>query len=173
MKEDIWYYEQSCSAFKGTNANPSPPKGAFFISREASSGRTNIQRRKSSDAGNRFIKATEDKVTDAHPWALATFCVEVPEGAPKVGERLKHSHDRMLRLRPDGSKLTWSVAAMERFGEPGRAPKPFFITWDDPSMRPDKVGTSDYLLSSKNRVCGRMRRKKPWVRCKCCMSQHP
>ena len=28
---------------------------------------------------------------------------------------------------------------MERFEEPGRAAKPFFITWDDPSIRPDKV----------------------------------
>ncbi len=45
----------------------------------------------------------------------------------------------MTRLRPDGSKLTWRVATMSRFDEPGRAPKPFFITWDDPSLRPDKV----------------------------------
>ncbi len=45
----------------------------------------------------------------------------------------------MVRLRPDGSKLTWRVATMSKFDEPGRAPKPFFITWDDPSLRPDKV----------------------------------
>lgn len=45
----------------------------------------------------------------------------------------------MVRLRPDGSKLTWRVATMSRFDEEGRAPKPFFITWDDPSLRPDKV----------------------------------
>lgn len=90
----------------------------------------------------RFIKAAEERVTDSHPWVLATFCVEVPEGAEGVARRLKHSHDRMLRTRPDGSKLTWSVAAMERFEEPGRTPKPFFITWDEPSKRPDKVWRS-------------------------------
>ncbi len=45
----------------------------------------------------------------------------------------------MLRLRPDGSKLTWRVACMSEFDAPGRAPKPFFITWDDPTIRPDKV----------------------------------
>ena len=56
-----------------------------------------------------------------------------------MAERLQHEHARMLRLRPDGSKLTWSVATMSRFDEPGRSPKPFFITWDDVSMRPDKV----------------------------------
>ena len=63
----------------------------------------------------------------------------MPEGAPEVAKRLKHEHARMERRRPDGSKLTWSVAGMERLDEPGRIPKPFFITWDDPSMRPDKV----------------------------------
>ncbi len=57
----------------------------------------------------------------------------------QVAKRLDHEHARMLRLRPDGSKLTWSVATMSRFQDSGRAPKPFFITWDDPSMRPDKV----------------------------------
>jgi hypothetical protein len=45
----------------------------------------------------------------------------------------------MVRLRPDGSELTWRVATMSKFDEPGRAPKPFFITWDDPALRPDKV----------------------------------
>lgn len=45
----------------------------------------------------------------------------------------------MVRVRPDGSKLTWRVAAMSKFDKPGRAPKPFFITWDDSSIRPDKV----------------------------------
>ena len=45
----------------------------------------------------------------------------------------------MVRLRPDGSQLTWRVATMSKFDEPGRAPKPFFITWDDPALRPDKV----------------------------------
>lgn len=45
----------------------------------------------------------------------------------------------MLRKLPDGSDLTWQVAAMSRFDELGRAPKPFFITWDDPTHRPDKV----------------------------------
>lgn len=68
--------------------------------------------------------------------------MEVPEGAESVAKRLNQEHARMLRLRPDGSKLTWSVAAMSKFGEAGRTPKPFFITWDDPKMRPDKV----YLL---------------------------
>lgn len=45
----------------------------------------------------------------------------------------------MLRKRPDGSDLTWKVATMSRFDEPDRAPKPFFISWDDPAKRPDKV----------------------------------
>lgn len=57
----------------------------------------------------------------------------------KVAKRLDQGHARMLRLRPDGSKLTWSVATMSRFQKAGRTPKPFFITWDDPTMRPDKV----------------------------------
>ena len=95
----------------------------------------------STDAqqSRRFIKAKESDVTDAHPWTLATFCVETPEGAVATAKRLKHDHARMERHRPDGSKLTWSVAGMERLLERGRAPKPFFITWDDPSVRPDKV----------------------------------
>lgn len=53
--------------------------------------------------------------------------------------RLDHMQGHMVRLRPDGSKLTWRVATMSKFDEPGRAPKPFFITWDDPAIRPDKV----------------------------------
>lgn len=53
--------------------------------------------------------------------------------------RLDHMLGHMVRLRPDGSKLTWRVATMSKFDEPGRAPKPFFITWDDPALRPDKV----------------------------------
>ncbi len=52
---------------------------------------------------------------------------------------MDHMLGHMVRLRPDGSKLTWRVATMSKFDEPGRAPKPFFITWDDPSLRPDKV----------------------------------
>ena len=47
----------------------------------------------------------------------------------------------MVRLRPDGSKLTWRVAAMSKFDAPGREAKPFFITWDNPEIRPDKVRT--------------------------------
>ena len=53
--------------------------------------------------------------------------------------RLEHMLGHMVRLRPDGSQLTWRVATMSKFDEAGRAPKPFFITWDDPALRPDKV----------------------------------
>ena len=53
--------------------------------------------------------------------------------------RLDHMLGHMVRLRPDGSELTWRVATMSKFDEPGRAPKPFFITWDNPALRPDKV----------------------------------
>ncbi len=59
----------------------------------------------------------------------------------------------MVRLRPDGSKLTWRVAAMSKFEEAGREPKPFFITWDDPSVRPDKARAAHSPLPS---LC-------PWV----------
>ncbi len=78
-------------------------------------------------------------VTPEKPWALLTFCVETEEGAQKTSERLDAMQKPMLRILPDGQHLTWRVAAMSRFDEPGRAPKPFFITWDDPTHRPDKV----------------------------------
>jgi hypothetical protein len=84
----------------------------------------------------------ETPLTDK-PWALLTYCVETEEGALATSERLGAMTKPMLRLRPDGSELTWRVAAMSRFKEEGRASKPFFITWDDPSVRPDKVRTSD------------------------------
>ena len=32
----------------------------------------------------RLIKASEEAVTEDHPWVLVTFCVEVPEGAQQV-----------------------------------------------------------------------------------------
>ena len=89
-------------------------------------------------------------MTDAHPWTLATFCVEVPEGAEKAAKRLNHEHARMLRIKPDGGKLTWSVGTMSRFEDHDRAPKPFFITWDDPSMRPDKVNMTSLLEFTSN-----------------------
>ena len=34
------------------------------------------------------------------------------------------------------------VGAMHNFEEPSRKCKPFFINWDDPSIRPDKVKSS-------------------------------
>lgn len=83
----------------------------------------------------------ETLLTDK-PWALLTYCVETEEGALSTSERLGAMTKPMLRLRPDGSELTWRVAAMSRFKEEGRASKPFFITWDDPKIRPDKVSHS-------------------------------
>ena len=65
---------------------------------------------------------------------------------PPLPRRLDHTLGHMLRLRPDGSKLTWRVAAMSKFEEAGREPKPFFITWDDPSVRPDKARAARSLL---------------------------
>ena len=85
----------------------------------------------------RLIAAVE--VTEEQPWTLVTFCVQTEQDAADVSKRLDAMLGHMLRLRPDGSKLTWRVAAMSQFDAPGRKPKPFFITWDDPSMRPDKV----------------------------------
>ena len=85
----------------------------------------------------RLIASVE--VTEEQPWKIMTFCVQSEEDAADVSKRLKHMLGHMLRLLPDKRELTWRVAAMSRFGEPERAPKPFFITWDDPSIRPDKV----------------------------------
>lgn len=68
-----------------------------------------------------------------------TFCVQSEEDAAVVSKRLDHMLGHMLRVLPDKRELTWRVAAMSRFHEPARAPQPFFITWDDPSIRPDKV----------------------------------
>ena len=78
-------------------------------------------------------------MTKDKPWELLTFCIETKEGAEATSKRLDHMYKPMLRKLPDGSDLTWSVATMSRFDEPDRAPKPFFISWDDPSKRPDKV----------------------------------
>ena len=85
----------------------------------------------------RLVQST--RVTPEKPWALLTFCVETEEGALKTSQRLDAMTKPMLRTLPDGRPLTWRVAAMSRFDEPGRTGKPFFITWDDPSCRPDKV----------------------------------
>lgn len=78
-------------------------------------------------------------MTGSKPWELLTFCIETEEGAEATSKRLSHMYKPMLRKRPDGSDLTWKVATMSRFDEPDRAPKPFFISWDDPTKRPDKV----------------------------------
>ena len=78
-------------------------------------------------------------VTPEKPWALLTFCVETEEGALATSQRLDAMSKPMLRTLPDGRALTWRVAAMSRFEEAGRTAKPFFITWDDPSARPDKA----------------------------------
>lgn len=88
-------------------------------------------------APHRFVRDTPLK--GDKPWELLTFCIETEEGAETSSKRLDHMHKPMLRTLPDGSNLTWSVATMSRFDEPHRAPKPFFISWDDPSKRPDKV----------------------------------
>lgn len=79
------------------------------------------------------------EVTDEQPWKIMTFCVQTEQDAADISKRLDHMLGHMLRLLPDGRKLTWRVAAMSQFDAPGRTPKPFFITWDDPSIRPDKV----------------------------------
>ncbi|MCJ1422134.1 hypothetical protein MMC29_000013 [Sticta canariensis] len=92
-------------------------------------------------AGCRQSLSQVQSAANAKPWSLVTFCIETPEGALATAERLRAETAPMLRLRPDGSRLTWRVAAMSDFGK-DRGPKPFFITWDDPSIRPDKVGTS-------------------------------
>eukprot|EP00891_Asterochloris_glomerata_P003453 jgi/Astpho2/3453/Aster-07051 len=63
------------------------------------------------------------------PWALVTFCVETAEGVPAIVQRLKHDKANM-------------VGAMHNFEEPSRKCKPFFINWDDPSIRPDKIPAS-------------------------------
>ena len=86
---------------------------------------------------HRFVRDTPLK--GDKPWELLTFCIETEEGAEATSKRLDHMHKPMLRTLPDGSALTWSVATMSRFDEPDRAPKPFFISWDDPTKRPDKV----------------------------------
>ncbi len=80
------------------------------------------------------------------PWELLTFCIETSEGAEATSKRLKHMYKPMLRKLPDGSSLTWKVATMSCFEESNRAPKPFFISWDDPTQRPDKA--SSMLLHS-------------------------
>ena len=86
---------------------------------------------------HRFVRDTP--LSGDKPWELLTFCIETEEGAEATSKRLDHMHKPMLRTLPDGSNLTWSVATMSRFDEPDRAPKPFFISWDDPTKRPDKV----------------------------------
>lgn len=87
---------------------------------------------------SRLIDSTE--VTADKPWKLLTFCCQTKEDAADISKRLNHMLGHMKRVLPGGDYLTWRVATMSRFHEPGRAPKPFFITWDDPSKRPDKVG---------------------------------
>jgi hypothetical protein len=79
-------------------------------------------------------------VTADKPWKLLTFCCQTKEDAADISKRLDHMLGHMKRVLPGGDYLTWRVATMSRFHEPDRAPKPFFITWDDPSKRPDKVG---------------------------------
>ena len=88
--------------------------------------------------GRRLIKA-KIKEAGSKPWILVTFAVEIPEGAKAASERLGQETAPMLRIRPDGQHLTWRVGAMSKFEAAGRTPKPFFITWDDANMRPDKV----------------------------------
>lgn len=73
------------------------------------------------------------------PWKLMTFCVQTADDAADISKRLDHMLGHMVRVRPDGSELTWRVAAMSRFGDPGRGAQPFFITWDNPALRPDKI----------------------------------
>ena len=94
-----------------------------------------------NELDQRACRLITAKVKEAgpKPWTLVTFAVETPEGAKASSERLNQDTAPMLRIKPDGQHLTWRVAAMSKFGA-DRAPKPFFITWDDPSMRPDKVG---------------------------------
>ena len=87
----------------------------------------------------RFVRDTPLKKDK--PWELLTFCIETEEGAEATSKRLNHMYKPMLRKLPDGSGLTWKVATMSRFEEPDRAPKPFFISWDDPIKRPDKASS--------------------------------
>lgn len=103
----------------------------------------------------RFVRDTPLK--GDKPWELLTFCVETEEGAEATSKRLDHMYKPMLRKRPDGSDLTWKVATMSRFEEPDRSPKPFFISWDDPTKRPDKVSrcSSPPLLQLCTSACRR------------------
>ncbi|KAK9834753.1 hypothetical protein WJX74_009501 [Apatococcus lobatus] len=90
------------------------------------------------DWGRKITEAA-DGLSSSKPWTLVTFAVETPEGAAATAERLKADTAPMRRFRPDGTNITWRVAAMSRFMEPDRDPKPFFITWDDVKTRPDKL----------------------------------
>ena len=105
----------------------------------------------------RYVRDTP--LQKGKPWELLTFCIETSEGAEATSKRLKHMYKPMLRKLPDGSSLTWKVATMSRFEESDRAPKPFFISWDDPTQRPDKA-SSTLLHSSRclyyygSRSCG-------------------
>ena len=100
----------------------------------------------------RLIKAKIKEAGDK-PWILVTWAVELPEGALAIAERLGGESKPMLRIRPDGQHLTWRVGCMSRFTEPGRHPKPFFITWDSPDMRPDKVCGSSRESAALSLLC--------------------
>ncbi len=62
---------------------------------------------------------------------LMTWCCETGD-IERVARKLGIALERGGRDRPDGSRLSWRVAGREAaFGA-----RPFFIAWDEPSMRP-------------------------------------
>ena len=64
--------------------------------------------------------------------ALLGYAVEVPDAAA-TARRLGVGSEPGARDLPDGSRLTWTLAARR---ECGLGARPFFIQWDEPSTRP-------------------------------------
>ncbi len=64
--------------------------------------------------------------------ALMGFAVEVPDAAA-TARRLGVETEPGARDRPDGSRLSWTLAGRRACGLGAR---PFFIEWDDPAARP-------------------------------------
>jgi hypothetical protein len=62
---------------------------------------------------------------------LMGWCCETPD-IERLSRRLGLALERGGRERPDGSRLSWRVAGRDT----ALGARPFFIAWDEPSMRP-------------------------------------
>ena len=102
------------------------------------------------------------------PWVPVAWAVQLAEGTEEACRRLGEQSQALTRTLPDGGTVSCRYGCVMRIAEADGPHKPFFIVWDDPSKRPDKVSLLRRLVFARLRLpdagCCRQRCIIKWSR---------